>query len=92
MLKVLSAAGALFLAGCVVVPVPAEKPTCQSNGLAAFTGREANPATGEEILRVSRAHVLRWVPPGAAVTMEFRADRATIHVDANKRIESVTCG
>jgi hypothetical protein len=43
-------------------------------------------------MRKSGAHVLRWVPNGSVVTMEFSADRVTIYLDANNKIERVSCG
>ena len=36
--------------------------------------------------------MLRWVPNGSVVTMEFSADRVTIYLDANNKIERVSCG
>ena len=38
------------------------------------------------------ARSLRWVAHGTAVTMEFNASRVTAYLDANGRIERVSCG
>jgi hypothetical protein len=43
-------------------------------------------------MRKSGARVLRWVPKGAIITMEFSADRVTIYLDANNKVERVSCG
>jgi hypothetical protein len=79
---------------------PAETPVhgatpgheCQSAGLERFAGQPATSETGAEILRVSKAAVLRWVEPGMMVTMEYRADRVTVRLAAGNRIERVSCG
>ncbi|HVM22960.1 MAG TPA: I78 family peptidase inhibitor [Sphingomicrobium sp.] len=75
-------------------PVHGESPgrACRSDGLAAFAGRAATSETGAEILRVSNATLLRWVPHGMMVTMEYRADRVTVWLNAANRIDRVTCG
>ena len=76
------------------LPVRGETPgyTCRDEGLSSFVGREATAETGAEILRQSGARTLRWIPPGAAVTMDLRADRVNVRLDAQNRIESVSCG
>jgi hypothetical protein len=65
---------------------------CQSVGLERFAGQLATSEIGAEILRVSNAASIRWVQPGQMVTMEFRADRVTVHLAAGNRIERVNCG
>ena len=85
-----------LLAACATTqpPVHGETPgrECQSAGLERFAGQPATSETGAEILRVSRAATIRWVQPGQMVTMEFRADRVTVHLAAGNRIERVSCG
>ncbi|MCY7398715.1 MAG: hypothetical protein LH466_07765 [Sphingomonas bacterium] len=44
------------------------------------------------MLAASGARTLRWVAKGMMVTMEYRGDRLTVHLDANNRVESATCG
>ena len=76
------------------LPVRGETPgfVCQENGLSSFVGREATAEVGAEILRQSGARTLRWIPPGAMVTMDLRPDRVNVRLDAQNRIESVNCG
>jgi hypothetical protein len=87
-----------LLAACSTAPAqpPAhgEAPghECQAAGLERFVGQAVTSETGAEILRVSRAARIRWVQPGQMVTMEFRADRVTVHLAAGNRIERVNCG
>jgi len=44
------------------------------------------------LMRQSGARVLRWVPKDSMITMEFSADRLTVHLDANNKIEKLSCG
>ena len=76
------------------LPVRGETPgfTCQDEGLSSFVGREATAEVGAEILRQSGARTLRWISPATIVTMDLRADRVNVRLDAQNRIESVSCG
>lgn len=75
-------------------PVRGETPgqTCRDAGLDTFVGQTATAETGAQILQRSGARTLRWIPKGAAVTMDFRTDRVNVKLDAQNRIEAVTCG
>jgi hypothetical protein len=89
---------ALLLASCSTAPaeppVHGETPgrQCRSTDLNRFTGQPATSEVGGAILRESHAAVLRWVPHGAMITMEFRADRVTVSLTSDNRIEHVSCG
>ena len=86
---------ALALAACSTVPAEGRRPVggaCKDEGLSSFVGRDATEEVGSELLKQSGANVLRWVPNGSVVTMEFRADRVTAYLDANNKIERVSCG
>jgi hypothetical protein len=65
--------------------------TCDDSGIQDFVGRQRSPELEAEMLRASGAVIVRWVPQGAAVTMEFRADRLTAWLDASNRIERIGC-
>jgi hypothetical protein len=84
----------VLLAACSTVPAgaPLLAGSCSNDGLSAFAGQEATADIGAEIMRKSGAHVLRWIPNGSVVTMEFSADRVTIYLDPNNKIERVSCG
>jgi hypothetical protein len=77
-------------------PPPAHGETagheCQSDGLERFAGQPVTSEIGTDILRTSKAATIRWVEPGQMVTMEFRADRVTVHLAPGNRIERVNCG
>jgi hypothetical protein len=65
--------------------------TCRADALAAFTGKTRSEALGTQILAATGAAAIRWVEPGTMVTMEFRADRVTVHLDAANRVERAAC-
>lgn len=66
--------------------------TCRNEALAQFAGQPASEALGARMLRASGARVLRWVPRGSAVTMDFREDRITVYLDGSNRVERASCG
>lgn len=76
------------------LPVRGESPgyTCQEAGLDVFVGQSASSEVGAEILRISGAKTLRWIPRGSAVTMDYRTDRVNVRLDALNRIEQISCG
>ncbi len=71
---------------------PAGPGICRPGGLAQFTGQPASQQLGADIQRVSGARTLRWVAHGMAVTMEYRADRVTVWLTADNRVERANCG
>lgn len=66
--------------------------TCRDEPLARYVGQVATAALGGEMLRASGARVLRWGPPGAMMTMDYRIDRLTVSYDRAYRITSARCG
>lgn len=91
----------LVLAGCATATPPAaDQPpihgvtpghNCSNANLRQFVGQAATADLDARMLQVSNAATIRWVPPGTAVTMEFRADRLTVFLDAQNRIERLSC-
>lgn len=97
----------LVLTACVVdkPSMPASPPVsggkCDPTGLTGFvgdvaterfTGMKANSETGAAMLTATGARVLRWVPPGTAVTMDYSEERLTVSYDENLMIIRATCG
>lgn len=86
------------LAGCAAAPVdPADLPAmpagqCSAEPAQALVGHMATAASGAELLRLTGARGLRWVPPRSAVTMDYRADRLTVRYDDAYVITAVSCG
>jgi len=65
---------------------------CKAGSTAQFVGQPVNSETGAAILRASNAAVLRWAPPGVMLTMDYRQDRATVYLDADRKVTDVKCG
>ncbi len=57
-----------------------------------FLGLRANDALRAEIATRSEARSIRWIEPGMAVTMDFRADRLNGELDQDGVILSLRCG
>jgi Peptidase inhibitor I78 family. len=55
-------------------------------------GQDATPEIGGTLMRQSGARVLRWVPKGSMITMDFSADRLTVYLNSNNKIEKLSCG
>ena len=96
----IAAAALLPLAACSTMgsdagPAPATPPSaaeCSADGAQSFIGQTASAETGAALLAATGARTLRWVAPGMAVTMDFRADRLTVSYDAAYKIDRVSCG
>lgn len=86
----------LPLAACATVSAQ-EAPVvgggeCSNDGLERFTGQAATAELAAEMLRLSGAKTLQWIPQGTMVTMEFRSDRLRVSLDAGNRVERARCG
>ena len=66
--------------------------TCNADAVQGYVGQRADQAAGSVILRDSGARTLRWGPPGAVWTLDFRQDRVNVQYDAALMIERITCG
>lgn len=85
----------LALAACTTtVPVgedPAPEGPCAAEPAQRLVGSKATGETGAELIRLTGARTLRWVPPRTAVTMDFRADRLTVTYDDDMIITRISC-
>lgn len=86
------------LGGCAAaLPPPEELPAhpvaadCKAEEGQRFIGQKATGEVGTQLLAATSAHVLRWVPPRTAITMDFRADRLTVRYDDDYVIRRVSC-
>jgi Peptidase inhibitor I78 family len=92
-----TAATALALVGCTTQTPPDDLPAtpeamCAADPAQSLMGRKADASTGAELLRLTGAKTLRWVPPRSAVTMDYRADRLTVSYDDDYTIVRISCG
>ena len=87
---------ALLLAGCAATtetpPTAAGSAKCDAAPLKAMIGQPATAELAAEALRLSGSRTLRWKPPGAVVTMDYRLDRLNVSLDAQNKITSFDCG
>jgi outer membrane biogenesis lipoprotein LolB len=103
--RTLIGAATLLLAACATAPAPAPQPPgdsppaqgtapahkCDSSNIQQFVGKVRSEALEQEMLKVSGASTVRWALFGTAVTMEYRFDRLTVFLDANNRVERISC-
>jgi hypothetical protein len=76
-------------------PVPVHGATgyrCDASRAQALVGRQATSELGAEALRLTGARAIRWIPPGAIVTMDYREDRLNIELDGRNRVTQLRCG
>ena len=88
---------ALMLAGCSTQPPQSTPPPPVEGGCNAapaqhLIGRPSSAALAEEAQRLTGAGTWRWLRPGQIVTMEYRADRLNLHLDARDRVDRINCG
>jgi hypothetical protein len=87
---------ALILSACSTAPTEGSAPlpagSCHDDTLTTFVGQDATPEIGGTLMRQSGARVLRWVPKGSMITMDFSADRLTVYLNSNNKIEKLSCG
>ena len=88
---------ALLLGGCTTMtetapPSAAPEEPCDTKALQPLIGQSATAELAAEALRLSGARALRWKPPGAMVTMDYRPDRLNISLDAQNRVTDFDCG
>jgi len=95
------ALAAISLAGCAstggdaapgqATPPPAQM-VCNADPAQYHIGHDATQAMGAAILKDSGARTLRWGPPNAAWTMDYRQDRVNVQYDEKMKIVAITCG
>lgn len=85
------------LSACAATPPPGDEPPprhpgeCKAEAAQHLVGSKATGETGAELMRLTHAATLRWVPPRTAVTMDFRADRLTVSYDDDMVITRISC-
>jgi hypothetical protein len=88
----------LALGGCAPTPAaetPATLPSgveCDATSIQDLVGKPLGKDTVADARRRSGAASARVLTPDMAVTMEFRADRLNVQVDAKNVVTRVGCG
>ena len=65
---------------------------CHTAKAKTLIGRARSPAVERQALRLSGAGIVRWIPPGTMVTMDYRPDRLNLRLDGRARIRKINCG
>ena len=95
----LTLAAALPLAACATTsldsngsPYAETDSKCDRVAAVNFVGQKATADIGAKIQKAATAQLLRWGPPNAAFTMDYRENRVNVMYDANMVITDITCG
>lgn len=93
------------LAGCAAQPAAEAQPAgspetatggperaCDAAKAQSLLGRSESAATEAEAKRLSGAGIVRWIPEGGMVTMDYREDRLNLHLDRGGKIVRIACG
>ena len=65
---------------------------CNADPVQYAVGQQYTPELGEKVKELSGSSVVRTLKPGQVVTMEYRFDRVSIHLDDKDIVTRVTCG
>lgn len=79
-------------AGAAVERAPLVADICDAQPAQLHVGAAAMASMGAQLLQLTGARQLRWGPPGAAMTMDYRADRLTVSYDRDMAITRIVCG
>ena len=93
----IAALGLIPLAACTIAQSDATAPgepvgTCRNDNLSQFIGQPSSTELGARMLKASGARIIRWVPKGGVVTMDFNPSRLTVQLDGDSRVETANCG
>ena len=84
------AAGGCMHDGRPEMPAPGVQ--CDANRLTNVIGQRRSPRVEMRAKRASGANIVRWLEPGAMMTMDFRADRLNLNLGKDGRINGAGCG
>lgn len=65
---------------------------CRKVDWTRFIGKPGTSALAVEAREAAGAASVRWIRPGTQVTMDTRADRLNITLDAANKVVSIRCG
>ncbi len=87
------AALGLSLSACTTMPDSGMGDgRCNAQAAQGLIGERASSGTGQRALDLTGARSLRWGPPGAMFTMDYREDRVNVMYDAGMTITEIRCG
>jgi Peptidase inhibitor I78 family len=65
---------------------------CDASKAQSLLGRSESADTEAEAKRLSGAGIVRWIPEGGMVTMDYREDRLNLRLDGAGKIVGIDCG
>jgi hypothetical protein len=69
-----------------------EDDACGATLVQGLVGLRANDVLRRDIAERTRAEAIRWIEPGMAVTMDFRADRLNVELNEDNAVTAIRCG
>ncbi len=85
----------IALTGCAPTTAPesaAPAGQCDAAPVQDLVGKPYDAALGSDAQTRSGSRGVRVIRPGQAVTMDYRADRLNIELNAGERVVSLRCG
>ncbi len=77
---------ALSVSACQALG-PVQAATCEAEGLQSMVGEPASV-----LALIDLPSPVRYIRPGDATTRDYRLERLNFFIDADERIERITCG
>jgi Peptidase inhibitor I78 family len=65
---------------------------CDVSAVKNAVGKPFTDSLAAELKKKIGANIIRLIPPGAVVTMDYRGDRLNISYDEHKFITDISCG
>ena len=65
---------------------------CKAEPAQHLVGRPSSQQLGADVVRLTGAKTLRWIPEGGIVTMDYRADRVNVELDQQNKVTRIRCG
>lgn len=96
MSRIIAALAFLLIAACAHPDKPApsisSKGECHADRVQDLIGQPRSDDLGEKARQRAGAGVIRWIPIGMMVTMEYRFDRLDLRLGPDGKITAITCG
>ena len=75
-----------------IPPPPSGPAKCDAEPAQGLLGRKADRPLGEDVMRLTGATILRWGPPGAMFTRDYRIERVNVMYDEAMIVTDINCG
>lgn len=71
---------------------PVSPDTCSLALTARFVGARAVAEVRSTVSQIARPHLVRWIAPGQAITLDHNPQRLNVIIDERGRIAVMRCG